>query len=90
MTLELREGATMDAKDLLEQLLDFDRSRVKKDDCLVSWKAIAGEVGVSEDTLQRWCLAHDLELPRWGPPGKLSPVFIPRAKVHVLKKVLFG
>ena len=75
---------------LRRDLLDFDRTRVKPDECVISWKALSRELGVSEDTLQRWCAQHRIELPRWGPFALKSPVFLPRVKVQVLKSMYFG
>ena len=75
---------------LKRELLDFDRTRVRPDECVVSWKGLAREVGVSEDTLQRWCAQHRIELPRWGPFALKSPVFLPRVKVQILRELYFG
>ena len=78
----------MDLK-LKRELLDFDRSRVRPEDCLISWKAIAAEMGISPDTLQRWCDDHSIALPHWGPFPR-SPVYLPRAKVVVLRTLYFS
>lgn len=83
-------GTTHVRADLLVELLNFDRTTMKRTQCLVSWKEIAFEVGVGESTLRRWALDKEVELPRWGPPGGKSPVFVPRSKVAVFKALLFG
>lgn len=75
---------------LVDKLLDFDRTRVRREECVITWKAIADELGVSEDTIQRWCDANHLQLPRWGPPGRRSPVFLPRGKIMILKSLYFS
>lgn len=69
-------------------LLDFDRSGLKREDCVVTWKCLAAEVGVSADTLQRWFAVHKITLPRWGPHGN-SPAFLPRVKIAVLRELYF-
>lgn len=77
-------------KGLVEQLLDFDRTRVKRDECVISWKALANEMGVSEDTLQRWCVRLGIILPRWGPAGPRAQVYLPKGKLMLLKASYFG
>lgn len=73
---------------LVDKLLDFDRTRVRRDECLVSWKAIAYEIGVSEDTIQRWFSARRLTLPKWGNRDR-SPVFLPKGKLLILRTLFF-
>jgi hypothetical protein len=74
---------------MVKQLLDFDRSKVRRAEVVISWKAIAFELGVSEDTLQRWCVAQRISLPHWG-PARRSPVFLPRQKIVILKNLYFA
>lgn len=70
-------------------LLSFDRTKVRPSEAVISWKAIAGEVGVGRTTLQRWCEEVGIELPHWG-PKRLSPVFLPRQKIVILKALYFA
>ncbi len=74
---------------MVEQLLAFDRSKVRRQDAVISWKSIAYEVGVSVDTLQRWCDGKEITLPRWG-PRPTSPVFLPRGRIVILKTLYFA
>jgi len=74
---------------LIEKLLDFDRSKVKRTEAVISWKALAFEVGVGRSTLQRWCESESIVLPHWGPAGK-SPVFLPKGKIVILKSLYFA
>ena len=70
-------------------LLDFNPHEYKREQCIVTWKCLALEVGVGEDTLQRWFAARKIELPRWGPHDN-SPVFLPKGRVMVLRVLYFG
>jgi hypothetical protein len=74
---------------LMDKLLDFERAKVRRSDCLISWKSIAFEIGVSEDTLQRWFDGRGVRLPRWGGRTR-SPVFLPRGKIVILKALFFA
>ena len=75
----------MGEREMVEQLLDFDRAKVRRQDCLVTWKEIADELGVSEDTLQRWCKAMGIEFPRFGPSSSRARVYLPKTKITVLR-----
>ncbi len=75
---------------MVEQLLDFDRSAITRQNMAWGWKEIAWELGVSEDTIQRWCKARGLELPRWGGNGKRRRVFLPKAKILLLRAYFTG
>lgn len=77
----------MDA--LKGQLRVTDRSKVKRSEAIISWKAIAFEVGVGRSTLQRWCEETGITLPRWG-PAETSPVFLPKGKIAILKALYFA
>lgn len=79
----------MGRKDLAEQLLDFEATRLRREDCIITWKAIADELGVSEDTVQNWFTQRDLKLPRWGSRER-SPVFLPKGKIVILKALYFA
>lgn len=70
-------------------LLDFDRSKVKRTEAVISWKTLAFEIGVGRSTLQRWCEENGIVLPHWG-PRSLSPVFLPRQKIVILKALYFA
>ncbi len=74
---------------MVEQLLNIDPARLARKDVLVSWKEIAFEIGVSEDSLQRRCEELGITLPRWG-PRPTSPVFLPRGKILILKTLYFA
>jgi hypothetical protein len=76
-------------KDLLDQLMDFDRTKLRPDECVISWKKLADELGVSEDTIQRCLDGQRVTLPRWGPKDN-SPVFLPRGKIVILKALYFA
>jgi len=74
---------------MLDKLLDFDASKIRRTEAVISWKALAYEVGVGRSTLQRWCESKRITLPRWGPAEK-SPVFLPRQKLMILKSLYFA
>ncbi len=74
---------------MVNELLDFDRSKVRRQDAVISWKAIAFETGVGRSTLQRWGISAGIELPHWGPAEK-SPVFLPRGRIAILRTLYFG
>jgi len=74
---------------MVEQLINIDAAKFQRRDIVVSWKSIAFEIGVSKATLQRWCEANGIDLPHWG-PLKRSPVFLPRAKIVILKTLYFA
>lgn len=74
---------------MIAQLLDFDRAKVRRQDAVISWKAIAFETGVGRTTLQRWCDEKGITLPHWGPAEK-SPVFLPRGRIAILKTMYFS
>jgi hypothetical protein len=75
---------------LMDQVLDFDQTRVKPSECIFKWRAIAQEVGLSEATLRRFFAARGFKLPRWGIGGKGGDVFLPKSKIAPLKAALFG
>lgn len=77
-------------REMLKDLLTFDPGTFRPADLLWGWKQIAFEMGVSEDTLQRWCKAEEIPLPRFGVPGKRRRVYLPRIKVMVLRAAFHG
>jgi len=91
-TREVVEMGTRGAplEKLVELLLDFDPAEVAPDECLRGWKTIAIAVGFSEDTLQRRFAELQIDLPRWGQPGRTTPVFLPKGKIVVLRRILMS
>lgn len=83
-------GGLVMRETLVEQLVDFDPCGQKVEHVLIGWKAIAEAVGFSEDTVQRYCVRLKIVLPKWGPPGLRTPVFLPRQKVTILRKLIFS
>jgi len=79
----------VEERGMIQQLLKFDRIKVKRNEAVISWKTLAFEVGVSKTTLQRWFEARGIELPRWGSTPR-SPVFLPRGRIAILKVLYFG
>lgn len=79
----------MGEREMVEQLLDFNIAEISREEAVISWKALAFEVGVSKATLQRWCIGKGIELPHWGPADQ-SPVFLPRGKIVILKTLYFA
>ncbi len=75
---------------LIDELLDFDPAEKGPGELMIGWKVIAAATGFSEDTLQRCCNAHQIELPRWGPPTDRSPVFLPKVKVTILRRIVMA
>lgn len=74
---------------MVEQLTNIEPAKFARKDVVVSWKAIALEIGVSEDSIQRRCVELGIILPRWG-PRPTSPVFLPRGKIVILKTLYFA
>lgn len=74
---------------MMDQLLDFDVVKVRREEAVISWKTLAFEVGVSKATLQRWCRERRIVLPHWGSADR-SPVFLPRGKIVILKTLYFA
>lgn len=75
---------------MVDKLLDFDPAEQRPSDVLVGWKSLSVATGYSEDTLQRCCVALKIELPRWGRPSPTAPVFLPRVKVTILRRLIMG
>jgi hypothetical protein len=73
----------------MADLLGFNPHEQKREECVITWKCLALEVGVSADTIQRWFTIRQIQLPRWGPFDN-SPVYLPRVKMAVLKTLYFG
>jgi len=74
---------------LKRELVKIKPSTVRRSEAVVSWKAIAYDVGVGRSTLIRWCEANGIRLPHYGPANK-SPVFLPRGKIMILKDLYFA
>jgi hypothetical protein len=79
----------MGEREMIEQLNNIDPARLTRKDVVITWKELAEEVGVSDDSLQRRCLELGINLPRWG-PRRTSPVFLPRGKIVILKTLYFA
>lgn len=79
----------MGGNGMAAQLLDFDRSKVRRQDAVISLKALAYELGIGRSTLHRWLLKEKIELPHWG-PSETSPVFLPRQRIVILKTLYFA
>lgn len=79
----------MGERGMVQALLDFDRSKIRRQDAVISLKAIAYEIGVGRSTLHRWLIEMKITLPHWGPAEK-SPVFLPRGRIAMLKTLYFG
>ena len=79
----------MGEREMVDKLLEFDPLKVRRDEAIVSWKLIAAELGVSEDSVQRRCRELGIKLPRWG-PRPTSPVFLPRGRIVILRTLYFA
>jgi len=76
--------------ELVRMLLDFNPAEIAPDDALRGWKEIAFVAGYSEDTLQRVTAELEITLPRWGRPGRTTPVFLPKVKVVILRRIVMA
>lgn len=74
---------------LVKLLLDFDPAEQSPADIVRSMKALANAAGFSVKTVQRTLEAYDIQLPVWGTPGGSAPVFLPKAKLPVLRQLIF-
>lgn len=74
---------------LKRELAKIKASEVKKSEALVTWKAIAFEMGLSRSTLIRWCEANGIQLPHYG-PAKKARVFLPKGRLMILKELYFA
>lgn len=79
----------MGDREMVEQLQGIDPAKFAPKDVVISWKCLAHEIGVSQDSLQRRCLKLGIKLPRWG-PRPTSPVFLPRGRIVILKTLYFA
>lgn len=74
---------------MVEQLTNIEAAKFARKDVVITWKELAEEIGVSEDSLQRRCFELGINLPRWG-PRPTSPVFLPRGRIVILKTLYFA
>ena len=74
----------------MDQVLDFDVATLRPAQCIFKWRGIALEVGIAESTLRRFFSTRRVKLPRWGVGGRGGGVFLPKAKITLLRAAIFG
>lgn len=75
---------------LIQQVMDFEAAQLRPAQCVFKWRGIALEVGIAESTLRRFFSARGIRLPRWGVGGRGGGVFLPKAKIILLRAAIFG
>lgn len=58
------------------------------DECVFKWRAIAAAIGFPERSLRRYLAVLRITLPKWGFCGRTGVVYLPRAKVRILRAAI--